>query len=377
MPIGNRFAHQTYSADRPKSPFEIMAVSSLPQFNSREYKKRMQAVGEILNNANVGAIVLIHGTFVGEDPWGLSAMLFGRHPKWYRRCCRWQKKLADRIMLDRGNFPSSYAANLSRLLAAPDPFPTSRFLWSSMNNHIGRSIAAVRLLSELNSLGLPAGKRILLCGHSHGGNVLALLTNLLSPQQRGVSQFLDAVAGYARTFDAAWDQYADFVKEGPQFASSHPLDLVTLGTPIRYGFETSGYENLLHFVNHRPSKFQPNDRFTGSLSPGEMLTARHGDYIHQLGIAGSNFTTPFVRSLWRSDRQLADQLSAGIHCSSLLRRIALGMRVPEEGATLLIDYGLPGGRWWRSGMGHAEYTHTERMLFHFEQIVRRFYLPTR
>ena len=55
----------------------------------------------------------------------------------------------------------------------------------------------------------------------------------------------------------------------------------------------------------------------------------------------------------------------------------MGMRVPEEGTTLLIDYGRPGGRWWRSGMGHAEYTHTERMLFHFEQIVRRFYLPTR
>jgi len=49
------------------------------------------------------------------------------------------------------------------------------------------------------------------------------------------------------------------------------------------------------------------------------------------------------------------------------------MRVPEEGRTLLVDYGRPGGRWWRSGMGHAEYTHFERMLFHFEQLARCFY----
>ena len=53
--------------------------------------------------------------------------------------------------------------------------------------------------------------------------------------------------------------------------------------------------------------------------------------------------------------------------------MAKGMRVAEEGHTLLIDYRRPGGQWWRSGMGHAEYTHVDKMLFHFERVARRFY----
>ena len=376
MPTGNQFAHQTYAASRPQAAYEMMPVAAAPKFGSPEYRERMLAVGNIFKSAEVGAIVLIHGTFVGDDPWGLAAMTLGKRPTWFRKACIWQKRLADRVMKDRGNFPAQYVAQLSQMLGGASPFPVSRFLWSSMNNHVGRAVAAVRLLSALSELSLPTGKRILLCGHSHGGNVLALLTNLLSPRQIGVGSFLDAVAGYARTYDSHWDTHANRVGEGPQFASTHPLDLVTLGTPIRYGFETSGYANLLHFVNHRPGKLRPEYRFAGPIALGEMLTAHHGDYIHQVGIAGSNFTTPLSRPLWRSDTRLAKQLSAGIHFGSLPRRIGLGMRVPEEGRTLLIDYGLPGGRWWRSGMGHAEYTHAEQMLFHFEQIAHRFYLPT-
>jgi len=335
----------------------------------------MQAVGRVFQQADVGAIVLVHGTFVGEDPWGLSALLFGQRPRWYRRMCRWQKGLADWLMEDRGNYPSEYVTQLSHMLGESIPFPVFRFLWSGMNNHAGRAVAAIQLISYLHDLNLPSGKRLLLCGHSHGANVLALLTNLLAPEQGKVADFLRAAGEYGHTFDFAWERHKQNISAGPRFANEHPLDLVTFGMPIRYGFETTSYANLLHFVNHRPGTMRAPYRVAGPISLSGMLAARHGDYIHEIGIAGSNFSTPFSRSLWQSDTALARQLTPGLSWRTLSRRIGLGMRVAEEGRTLLVDYGLPGGRWWRSGLGHAEYTHAERMLFHFEQIARRFYSP--
>jgi len=373
MPVRNQFAHQSYSARRPTAPYELLSVDPVPKIGSPEYRTRMQAVAHALERANVGAVILVHGTFVGEDPWGLSAMLLGRHHAWHRKVCRWQKGIADRVMRDRGNFPPQYVAQLTHLLGDSAPLSVDRFLWSGMNNHAGRALAAINLHGYLCDLNLPVGKRIVLCGHSHGGNVLALLTNLLAADQMGVSEFLQTVGEYARTFDASWEKCAQRVLDGSQLAKEHPLDVVTFGMPIRYGFETTGYANLLHFVNHRPGKLRAEYRVAGPISFGEMLSAYHGDYIHEVGIAGSNFSTPLSRPLWKCDKRLAAQLAPDLPWTKLPRRIALGMRVPEEGRTLLVDYGRPGGRWWRSGMGHAEYTHFERMLFHFEQLAQRFY----
>ena len=79
MPVRNQFAHQSYSARRPTAPYELLSVDPVPEIGSPEYRTRMQAVAHALERANVGAVILVHGTFVGEDPWGLSAMLLGRH----------------------------------------------------------------------------------------------------------------------------------------------------------------------------------------------------------------------------------------------------------------------------------------------------------
>ncbi len=375
MPVGNHFAHQFYNGGPPRAPYEILSFKSLPKPNSDEYCNRMQAVGDVFERANVGAVILVHGTFVGNDPWGLAAMLVGHKRASYEKWCQRQKNLADLVIKDRGNFPPQYISRLTAGLGTSREFLASRFLWSGINNHAGRAYAAVDLHRFLCNLDLPSGKRILLCGHSHGGNVLALLTNLLAAELGGVKAFLNTVGEYARTFDAGWPLAARQVLDSPRLISRHPLDLATFGMPIRYGFETTGYTNLLHFVNHRPGKLRAPFRVAGPMTFGGMFAAAHGDYIHELGIAGSNFSTPFSRPLWKCDRQLARQLAKGLSWRTLPRRMAQGMRVPEEGHTLLIDYQRPGSQWWRSGMGHAEYTHIERMLFHFERLARHFYRP--
>jgi hypothetical protein len=68
-------------------------------------------------------------------------------------------------------------------------------------------------------------------------------------------------------------------------------------------------------------------------------------------------------------------LQRGIPARSLLRRLRLGQRVPDEGTTLLVDYALSREPFARHLAGHGVYTHRERLLFHAEEVVRRFYDP--
>lgn len=375
MPAGNQFAHQSYSARRPRAPYQRLVCDSLPVIGSEEYRRRMQLAARRLRAERVGAVVLVHGTFVGDDPFGLYAMLFGGVPKVYRRVCRWQKRQADRFVSDIGNYPLSYLDQLATALDDGQQMPVHRFVWSGMNNHVGRAVAAVQLIGYLTDLDLDPGERLLLWGHSHGGNVLALLTNLLSESRVGVADFLGSTGVYARTFENSWSRLESLLQSARGPLAENPLDLVTMGMPIRYGFETTAYAKLLHFVNHRSSWGMAGYRTTQPASVGEWLMAKQGDYVHQLGIAGSNFATPLSRPLWTSERLLAQQLTPGLGWRTLRRRMRLGMRVPEEGQTLLVDYGLPGSQWLRSGLGHCEYTHRDRMLLHVEQIVRRFYPP--
>ncbi len=193
MPVDNNFAHQSYDAGVPKASYEILSIEPLPKVESDEYHNRMHAVGDIFERANVGAIVLVHGTFVGNDPWGLAAMLVGRNRRRYETWCQWQKSVADRVVRDRGNFPAQYVSRLANDLGSSRSFSVSRFLWSGINNHAGRAFAAVDLHRYLSDLDLPRDKRIILCGHSHGGNVLALLTNLFVTELSRVVAFLEVV----------------------------------------------------------------------------------------------------------------------------------------------------------------------------------------
>ena len=100
---------------------------------------------------------------------------------------------------------------------------------------------------------------------------------------------------------------------------------------------------------------------------------KDGDYVQQLGIAGTNF--PPTLFSWRAvlaDVRLGRLLQAGIRKRNLLDRLLNGMRVPDEGTTLLVDYGLPEGDAGPEHVvkhlaGHAVYTRPEWMLFHAEE----------
>jgi hypothetical protein len=152
------------------------------------------------------------------------------------------------------------------------------------------------------------------------------------------------------------------------------LDVATFGTPIRYGWELEAVANLVHFVNHRPRPDRPEHHGAFPPTMDDVLYARGGDLIQQLGIAGTDFApTIFVWRTRLAHRRLRRLLERGLRPRALLDRLETGARVAEDGTTLLVDYGEPEGHPGLHFAGHAVYTLPDWMAFHTEEIARRFY----
>jgi hypothetical protein len=221
-----------------------------------------------------------------------------------------------------------------------------------------------------------AGGRVLLWGHSHGGNVFALLTNLLGADTEPRRWFFDAVRRYYHHRLGAELLHrieSSFLGDARPLADT-ALDMVTLGTPVRYGWDTGGYAKLLHFIHHRSRPACAPHLATFPFSIDDMRTAAGGDYIQQIAIAGTNFAPHlFAWRTWKAERNLNRLLQPGLRRRDLAARLSLGLRIPSEGQTLLVDYGPQGRNVVKHIAGHAVYTRREQMLFHAEEIARRFY----
>jgi hypothetical protein len=255
------------------------------------------------------------------------------------------------------------------------------FQWSSENHHLGRADGAVRLIDRLHAAQHPPGSRVLLWGHSHAGNVFALMTHLLAADLPLQAEFFRAAQSYyrwpllGRVDIPVWQRVQELLERAAEPLGGIRLDIVTFGTPIRYGWDQGGYARLLHFVHHRPRPGLPEYRVPYPPTLDELLQAAAGDYVQQLGIAGTNF--PPHACAWRSwlaERQLARLLQPDVRRRDLLARLAAGARVPEAGTTLLVDYGNdPEEHARRHLMGHTIYTRSRWLPFHTEQIADRFY----
>ena len=342
----------------------------------------MRQVGATLRAGRVAAVYLAHGTFVGPDALGALAELARIYPSASTSVRRVIKRIVDKITGEVGNYTGRYARQLESAINPPGPtqIPTWRFHWSSENNHIGRADGAVRLIDELLAMGLEPGQRVLLWGHSHAGNVFALVTNLLAGNREAVEAFFRAAEIYYRwplvgcVDIPVWNRVRDaLVARQPPLADV-ALDIVTFGTPIRYGWDSGGYARLLHFIHHRPAAGLPEYRAAFPVKLENVLSAAAGDYVQQLGIAGTNIAPGLFA--WRArlaDLRLGRLFGANPPPGGVLERFQAGAIVPEEGTSLLVDYGPPQGNIAQHFAGHAVYTRPEWMLFHAEEVARRFY----
>jgi len=391
MPRANRFRHQVYRSERPTSPYHLLPAVSPTDPSSAEFGDQLAEAGALFGQAQVAAIYCVHGTFAGNDALGLLTELARFAPGLSKSLSQLGKRTVDCVAGESGNYTPEFVVALQSALSsgAKRTIPVRLFNWSSQNNHIGRADGAVRLLAELSRVAnelvsaQTAGTeppRMMLWGHSHGGNVLSLITNLLGADGEAREEFFHAARSFYRPWIrreidmTVWQEVREILGNDDHALRHAALDIVSFGTPVRYGWDAGGYSKLLHFVHHRPSEGDAEFLAPHPIEMRRLLNAEQGDYVQQLGIAGTNFApNPLaLRTLladWRLDRFLEQDLAS----ERILTRLSHATRVPDEGTTLLVDYDAIEKGLHRHLAGHGVYTRQKWLPFHCREIARRFH----
>jgi len=294
------------------------------------------------------------------------------------------KTLLDSQIGDAGNFTTTTVEHCRKALnqKLATPITCIRELWSSEHHHLGRAMAACRLLDRLRALvieqHLGAGDRILIQAHGQAGLVLALASNLLCPSPiTGRKTLFDLLlAANPQGPDAQAIQRIDPLLTNGTLLNGVALDIVTFGTPVRYGWDPSGIGKLLHVVNHRNLRTDGKTWLSKMDLPQitvEMPIAWGGDYVQELAVAGSDAlpaenAKAANKAVWEL-LEPYDGFERWVECA---RRAG---RFPSEGQCLLVDYKdcTSSTNVRDHYYGHAAYTRTNAMLFNFNQIVGRLY----
>jgi hypothetical protein len=238
----------------------------------------------------------------------------------------------------------------------------------------------VRLIDELNKQELSPGTRVLLLGHSHAGNVFALVTNLLY----GDETFRDAFFSRARAYYRCpirrrcdlppWTEVAARLRHTSPPLSGVSLYIATFGTPIRYGWNLPQTCRLMHVIHHHPRPGLAKYRTKFPPTIDDLLAVADGDYVQQFGIAGTNIS-PGLLSLrsWWADVTLGRLLEHGLARATPLSRWPAGRRIPDHGTSYLVAYPQTGESIAKHMAGHGVYTRLPWLLFHAELVAQEFY----
>ena len=380
MPKGNRFRHQAYTDAPPKAKHHVLTPGTPPPVGSSEFRRRMEEVGAALRAGGVTAVYLADGSCVGPDARRVLARIARAFPSAgpvFRRLIR-RAGLAPKFV----HYSEGYARLFESALNPPgvSRIPVRLFEWSNENHHLGRADGAVRLVHRLASLDPQRRHRVLLWGHGHAGNVFALATNLLGGDGDAIGRFFDAADVYyrwplARCVDIPfWYRVRKLLLGRGRLPADVKLDFATFGTPVRYGWESTAYGRLVHFVHRRVAEGQPVHQAPFPPEVDEVVEAAAGDYVQQLAVAGTNLRPAIVA--WRArlaDRRLGCLLERDLDGQDPLDRFRAGTIIPEEGTTLLVDYGLPQGGLDEHHAGHAVYTRPQWLLFHAEEVAEQLY----
>lgn len=331
--------------------------SAILDEHTAEWRSAMSEIGDRLRRDGVVAVVFAHGSFVGTDPLSALGSVERAHPRGRalaKALRRRTRSYVDRMLGDLGNFGPSYVRLFEQAIGGT--IPCTSFVWSSENHHLGRlegALSLLRVLATHAELGAPRG-RILVLGHSHAGQVFALLTQLLS---RSLAAEAIVDVARARELDVgALDVDRDMLD---RFA----LDFVTFGAPARYAWSDLPSVRSLHVVHGRGATEPLRQRIVGD------------DWVRRLGGTGSDFP-----ALATSDRRINASLDAalgpGFAPTELLRAMRAESTMPPHGELVLVDYRSEGlSSLLSSGLGHGVYTRLDAMLFHASLVASRLYPP--
>ena len=352
MPRHNQFRHQSYpTVPRMKPTRHILHVHPEPVDFSRLHTQH-----------SVHQVIVVPGTFAGKDPFNIAGTLRAV-PKNLPVIGAQLHRVADRIENktrevfsavagDTGNYTDGFIQRFEELVNG-DPLVTLLDpTWTGQNHHFARADLAIRLLSHLDGQNVCGREQILLWGHSHAGNGFALLSNLLANHRQSVDRFFD-VCGYPEADH--WRCAHETLKASP---SPHPLakhvTAATFGAPVRYGWDTDGFNQLYHVLFDRGAD-DPEQIATESVFPprlNEILNATYGDWVQAFAIAGTD-VVPLAPSPVKRDRMIAELLLQGLdspelsmdtrlipvqHLRILCARWKTGTRCHADGYNLLVDY---------------------------------------
>jgi hypothetical protein len=321
----------------------------------------MGEIGARMHEAGVRLVVFTHGSFVGDDPLAIASLLDEQMPLFPdigRKLRDLTRAHLSRLLGDLSNFSDEYV----RTFAQATGIESVGFIWSGENHHAARVQGAARLARTIALHGggaLAPGGRVLLVGHSHGGQLFAILSQIVA-RTRGYEELIAAAGARGEDVGALQEHLSTLRRCA--------IDVTTFGTPLRYTWARAAGFRLLHIVNHRGAEAH-------APSLGGVLHTRHGDYVQQMGAEGSDF--PALTSGERAiNARLDTLLGGGSNLRAWLRNVSRGLRVSPHGQTVLVDYGDVGRglpNFLASGLGHAAYTRREAMLFHANLIADHFY----
>jgi hypothetical protein len=303
----------------------------------------MSRVGTFFHEANVCAVVFVHGTFAGDDPLAVAKLLRAVPAvgsKLHGPLRALTKSGIDAMLGDLGTFSTSYAKLFGSAIG--NCITCSRFTWSSENHHAARLEATLELTRTLATLAEHADRahtdappRILCMAHSHGAQLFALLSHMLQRTPEG-NAMLDVLR--TRGHDLR------HVRRALSVLSNVDLDVMTFGTPPRYTWADHGAMHVLHLVN------------------------KGGDVIRKLGGHGSD--TPAAVVADRAKNQELGRIfgDAALAPANVLSRLRSEAEVDLHGTTYLVDYGAPS-----SLLAHGVYTRAFAMLVNAKIAASHFY----
>lgn len=420
MPIENNFQHDELSRRNPGERLNVTDLTDAAAPDSPAWGEAMATCGASLSHAGVAGIVFLHGALHGTDLFGMQRLdEVGGLKRGYSRgvsgvdallaAMREEsngipllpgglkpplsdddatKQLLDDQVGDAGNFTHTYVESFRKAInkSLTQPISCTRLLWASEHHHLGRALAAVRLLDELSRFctqrNLRTGHRILVQAHGQAGLVLALASNMLCPSPiTGRPKLFNILSGYAEQTNQS--ELAKTVRRIESLLTTATplngvaLDIVTFGTPVRYGWDPSGIGKLLHVVNHRNLRTDGKSWLAKMELPQitmEMPIAWGGDYIQELAVAGSDAvpTTELAKAANKATWEIVEPYDGFERWLECARR---AVRFPSEGRCFLVDYKDSTGSTNPRDhyYGHAVYTRRHAMLFNTMQIVRACY----
>jgi hypothetical protein len=373
-----RFPYHTLGPDEQDGRFEFVG-SELAQPVSDPSHADIGDVPQVLRQAGVEMVILVHGTFAGNDIVGLTREIARFSPTLAGHLSEIGKKWFDDLVGELGNYTERFVECFSSLInpAPLEPIPVNRFHWSGENHHLGRANGVMSLLDLLRTE--HAGGRVLIFAHSHGGNVVAMMSQLLAADLTLRRRFFAATRLHYRipllgkTDLPSWQHAREWLlSESPH---AFPLvDVATFGTPLRYRWSTEVCPNVLHFIQHRPLNAEHPERSRSPNSFQDLIDATAGDYVQQFGIAGTDFLPSILG--WRDwivERRMGRMFETSARRRDVFKKLKQGRRVSCDGTTLLVDYPDTDDGWSRKLFGHGIYTCCQWLPFHLRETTSRFY----